>query len=391
MNLKLVVLFLVLASGVAALFWKQASREPMHVSGFVEADEVRVGSRVGGRVARVLVEEGQSVDKGTILVELEPHDLLARRERAVADLARAKAEHARLVAGPRAEEIAAAEARRDQIAADLSRLVDGPRAQEVVAARARVVLAEAQLELSRQEFARVKSLHEEGISKDADFDQATSSLRVAEQTVAVRKSELALLEEGTRKEEVAAARAKLAESQATLQQQTNGYRQEDIDAAAAVVASAQAGLDVIEQQIRELRVTSSVDGIVEAIDLRPGDIVAPNAPMLSILDRSHLRVRAWVPERMLALEIGQRLRVTLDAFEGRDFEGRVAFVARRAEFTPSNVQTPEERSKQVFRIRVDLVHGGDAVPSDVRTLRDMIRPGMGADVWLDTMRDGAGN
>jgi HlyD family secretion protein len=83
-------------------------------------------------------------------------------------------------------------------------------------------------------------------------------------------------------------------------------------------------------------------------------------------------VRAYVPENRLNLQNGQKLRVTVDSFPGEDFIGTVSFVAREAEFTPSNVQTPEERSKQVFRIKVELESG-----------LDKLRPGMAVDVWLN--------
>ena len=106
--------------------------------------------------------------------------------------------------------------------------------------------------------------------------------------------------------------------------------------------------------------------------MEPGDLVSPNAPVLSIMDTAELWVRAYVPENELGISIGQPVAVTVDSFPGEPFRGRIAFIARRAEFTPNNVQTPEERSKQVFRIKVTLEQG-----------LDRLRPGMAADVWLD--------
>ena len=84
-------------------------------------------------------------------------------------------------------------------------------------------------------------------------------------------------------------------------------------------------------------------------------------------------VRAYVPENHLNLKLGQAVRVTVDSFPGRTFAGRIAFVARQAEFTPGNVQTPEDRSQQVFRIKVNLIEG-----------LDVLRPGLAADVWLES-------
>ena len=101
-------------------------------------------------------------------------------------------------------------------------------------------------------------------------------------------------------------------------------------------------------------------------------MAAANAPALSLMDLGNLWVRAYVPENHLNLQNGQKLSVTVDSFPGRKFAGHVSFVARQAEFTPNNVQTPEERSKQVFRVKVTLDEG-----------LDVLRPGMAADVWLE--------
>jgi multidrug resistance efflux pump len=94
--------------------------------------------------------------------------------------------------------------------------------------------------------------------------------------------------------------------------------------------------------------------------------------VISMMDRRSLWVRAYVPEDRMDVEIGRAVAVTVDSRPGQRFAGRVGFIARQAEFTPGNVQTPEDRSRQVFRIKVILEEG-----------RDVLRPGMGADVWLE--------
>jgi multidrug resistance efflux pump len=153
-----------------------------------------------------------------------------------------------------------------------------------------------------------------------------------------------------------------------------GYRQEEIDAAKAAMLAAQQEVGIICEEMKELQIRSSVDGLVESLELQPGDLVTPNAPVLSMMDTRRLWVRAYIPQRHLDLQRGDRLRVKIDAYPDRQFQGRVSFVNRQAEFTPSNVQTYEERAKQMFRIKVVL--------DDVDPQID-IRPGMTADVYLD--------
>ncbi len=130
-------------------------------------------------------------------------------------------------------------------------------------------------------------------------------------------------------------------------------------------------MDALEKQLDELQIRSPLDGVIEALDLEPGDLVPPSAPVLSMLDDSHVWVRAYVPQNRLSVDLGEKLQVFIDSFPNDHFVGTVTFVSRQAEFTPSNVQTPEERAKLVFRVKV-------AVENPTRKLR----PGMSADITL---------
>jgi len=113
--------------------------------------------------------------------------------------------------------------------------------------------------------------------------------------------------------------------------------------------------------------------VIEAVELQPGDLVAPNAPVISIMDTSHLWVRAYVPENRLNIQPDQKVRISVDSYPGETFAAHISFIARQAEFTPGNVQTPEDRSQQVFRIKVTIDEG-----------LDRVRPGMVTDVWLES-------
>ena len=203
---------------------------------------------------------------------------------------------------------------------------------------------------------------------------AAEEVKVARATLEVRQKELEILNKGTREEERREARAQRDEAFAAWQQAESGYQQEEIDQAKAALHAAEASVRVIEKQIEELTIRSSVEGVVEAMELQPGDLVAPSAPVLSVLDTRRMWVRAYVPQGEMHIELGQQLDVTVDAYPNRKLTGEVTFVGRQAEFTPSNVQTFEERAKQMFRIKVTL----QAVENnDVQ-----LRPGMTADVWL---------
>jgi multidrug resistance efflux pump len=371
---RIAIGFVAIGLLLGLLVYSQMRVEPLKVSGYVEADEIRLGSRVGGRVKAVHCQEGQTVTAGTLLLELEEFDLLARKAEAAAQVAASEAELTRLKNGYRVEEIAQAQARVERLAAKHKMLVDGPRVEEINAARARRDLAIAQVERAKLTYARLKDLFAQetgSVSRD-EVDRSTEEVKVTEQNQRVRDEELQLLEEGTRAEEIAAAAAELKEAEEALKLFNAGSRPEDIAQAEAAVAAVQAALAVIEVQLSELQIRASVDGVVEAIELQPGDMVGMSAPVVSLMDTRTLWVRAYVPESRLNIAIEQEVRITTDSFTNESFRGKVTFISRQAEFTPRNVQTPEERSKQVFRIKVTLLDG-----------LDKLRPGMAADVWLE--------
>jgi multidrug resistance efflux pump len=357
---------------VGLIAFSKFREEPNHVSGFIEADEIRLGSRVGGRVRHVYVQEGQRVEPGQVLVSLEPYDLLEREKEAAQALAAREAEHRRLATGLRPEEIAQAKARYEQLQARLDLLKAGPRKQEIEAAKSRLVIADAELKFSQQNYDRQAELFQRNAVSREEFDRATERLDAAQATVTMRREELELLELGTREEELRQAEAQLEEAKQAWLLAKNGFRQEEIDEAAAARDAAEAALDAIKKQIAELEITSPVDGVVEALELQTGDLVPAGGPVLSVLDDRHLWVRAYVPQNRVGLQTGQRLVVRVDSFPEEDFLGKVTFISRQSEFTPANVQTPEERAKQVFRIKVTLESG-----------HEKLRPGMAADVWLE--------
>jgi multidrug resistance efflux pump len=163
----------------------------------------------------------------------------------------------------------------------------------------------------------------------------------------------------------------VAAATATLARVRAGARAEEIEGARARVAAADAQIAILAHDRAETTIVAPSSGIVTSRLVEPGELVAVGTPVGIIIDLDHAWVNAYVEEPLVpSLRLQQPVTVVTDG--GDRLEGRVAFIAPRAEFTPRNVQTPEERSKQVFRIKVTLVDGVDR-----------LRPGMEADVWLE--------
>ena len=112
-------------------------------------------------------------------------------------------------------------------------------------------------------------------------------------------------------------------------------------------------MDQIQTQIDELTVTAPLPSRVEALDLRPGDIVSPNATAAVLLEEKQLYVRIYVPETLLGqLKLGQTVQVSVDSFSNQTFQGVVEHINDVGEYSPRNLQTADERADQVFATRV---------------------------------------
>lgn len=228
-------------------------------------------------------------------------------------------------------------ARRAALAAQLAELEAGPRPEEIAAAKANWEAQVAQLDLARIEARRAAELFVQKTISSTEHDRALSAEQTLEKTVAAARSQYDLLLAGTRVEKLEAARAALAEADA---------------------------------HVSELTVLAPTNCVLEILSVKVGDVVAPNREVATLLLTNHLWVRVFVPEPWLGrVKLGAAATVRVDAFPGRDFQGEIEQIARAAEFTPRNVQTTEERVKQVFGIKVRL----DNASGDLRA-------GMAADV-----------
>jgi HlyD family secretion protein len=290
-------------------------------SGTVEATSADLGFNVPGRVEVVEVREGDRVTRGQLLARLDAAELEARSSAAQAQVAAARAVLAELEAGARSEEVSQG---RTALRSATRRLDDAAR-----------------------DLARARRLFEGGaISREA-LDRAETAYELAEAGVASAQDQLGVLETGPRPERIAAQRAAVESAEAVARQ--------------AAVA--------VENAV----IRAPFDGQVTIRHREPGETVQPGLPVLTVMDPSDRWVRIYIPEtRMGAVAIGQNAAITSDTFRGKEYAGRVVFVASEAEFTPRNVQTREERVKLVYAARVAI--DGDAAFE--------LKPGMPADVRL---------
>jgi multidrug resistance efflux pump len=363
---------LVLLAAIGAAYFayqRYLAHRPFEWAGTVEARAVTVASRTGGRIKQVLVNEGDRVQANQPLILLEPGDLDAQRAIAIAQLEQAKAALEKLERGARPEEIAQAKARAAQANAALAETQHGSRREEIAAAEARLASAQAVVDKAELDAKRARRLAASEAVPQAEADAADTALRTAKAQRDEVRNVLEQVRTGARVEEKAQASARAKEAEAAASLVLAGARVEDLRAAAAQVTAAQGRVDQLAIMIDELTIRAPNASRVEALDLRPGDLLAPNAAAATLLEEGQLYVRIYVPETQIGhVKVGEIVPISVDSFPDRTFKARVEHINSRGEFSPRNLQTADERADQVFAIRVGLIEGKDELRAGMAAL-----------------------
>ncbi len=363
MKLKLVLGVAVLGVVVAVILllhpWSR-DQAAMVYSGTVETREIQVGSKVGGRVTAVGVEEGQSLKAGATLVTFDAAELISERAQAQAQVQQAQADLDRLLRGYRPEEKGQTSAAAAEQEAVLEAAKNGPRPQEIAQAQADYAGAQADAVDAAATFQRMEMLVRGDTISRLQFDDARAKRDSTAQRVESLRQRLALLQAGTRAEDLRAAEERYRQAQAAAALMQRGYRKEDIAAGRAVLAAALAHRDELDVRLKEAELQAPANGLVEVVSVRTGDLVPPGKIVLTMLESSQLWVKIYIPETEVgAVKLHQSASIEVDSYPGRRFSGSVQDVSSQAEFLPRNVQTRDDREHQVFgvKVRVDNADG----------------------------------
>lgn len=272
-------------------------------SGTIEARSSRISPRVSGRVVRILVEEGQAVKPGDLLVELE-HDYL--------DL-----------------QLKQAEAVLKQAEAQLTLLRNGARKEEIELAQQQLKQSEVNLKQASIDAERYKNLYARGSVTRRQLEEAENRLALAE--------------------------AQYRQAEQTLRKLKKLVRPEEIKAAEARVAQASAAVELLRKNIEDCRVFCPVEGVVTSRVVESGELVNPSSVLLTVSRLDPVYLWVYLSEVEVGkIRLGQKAEVCIDSFPGRKFVGQIVYISPEAEFTPKNIQTKEDRVKLVFRVKVDI-------------------------------------
>jgi HlyD family secretion protein len=207
-------------------------------------------------------------------------------------------------------------------------------------------------------------------------DLAAAQIDTAVHDADAQEAQLVFLRDEAGRQQDLLKRRVVSSSDAERADSSSKTQEKNLAAAKMRVAQARAQLADIDAQLAELQVSAPADSILEVLSVKVGDVLPGNREAATLLLTGHLWVRVYVPESWLGLiKLGEHVRVRVDSFPGKDFEGVVEQINRQAEFTPRNVQTVADRIKQVFGVKIRL-------PSD----DDRLRAGMAADVYFPNVK-----
>jgi HlyD family secretion protein len=327
MKRSLPILILLAAAIAAGLYLyprltrKTEPQNQLTLSGNIEAHQSLLSFKVPGRIVELPVEEGQRVEPGALLARLDDADYRQKVRMGEA------AVHVR--------------------ESNLALMLAGTREQEVGAAEQTMINAQADLEEKKIEYERAQRLFGKDELSAQDRDLANTALKRAEATFRAAQQRYNEAVEGSRKEEIAIARANLGQADADL------------------------GLSRVNLDYTTLRAPSA--GVITVREAELGEVVIPGTPVVTLADLDHIWLRAYIAETDLGrIRWGQEATITTDTYPNKQYRGRISFISSSAEFTPKSVQTYKERVTLVYRIKIDIDNPNYE-----------LKPGMPADAHID--------
>jgi HlyD family secretion protein len=359
----------VLLGSIAVYGYRNGRSEPegrILLHGNIEMTEIDIAFKTAGKLIERTISEGDNVEAGQVVARLDREQLLRQREQAVAalELSKAQLEEAVTAAHYQREAVAAdVDGRRADLRSSEARLRElqtGSRPEEVQEEQASVTASEAVFDHARSDWERARELFKDGLISRAQHDEARARYDSASATLRERRERLKMVEAGPRKEVIEAQRSQVERAAAGLRLaeaniiETQRHMQE-IAGRRADVERAQALVALIDTQIQDTIATSPVAGVVLVKSADPGEVLAAGTTVVTIGDMKKPWLRGYINETDLGrVKIGSAVSVKTDSYRNKIYQGRVTFISSQAEFTPKQIQTPDERVKLSYRVKIEI-------------------------------------
>lgn len=311
--------------------------------GNVEAEDTDINSKIPGKLIEIKVEEGEKVEEGQVIAVIDAKDLNAKKEGLVA---LSKAAEAGVNAAKAQYE--AVEGQLAAAEATLEKAQKGARNQDINK-------AQANYDIMKKTYDRVKALYENGAASEAQLDEITTKLEVAEQTLDMAK-------EGARNEDIQAAKGQVAAVKGTL-----AAAESNVIASEEKYRQAIAGIDEVDTYIDDATIKSPINGILTMLNSSVGEMVSTGMNIATVTDFNNVWIELNVDETEISkFKEGNEVKVTFLAYEGEEFTGEIVRINKNPDFAVKKASNENGE--------FDLVSYGVKVKLD--NSEELFRPGM---------------
>jgi HlyD family secretion protein len=296
------------------------NKPELELSGIIEATDINITSKAGGELRKIYFDEGSNVSQGDTIAEIDRETLLLQKKQAEAGVDLNQAQYNLTVRGFRSEDIKSAEINMKS--------------------------AQSNFELAEYDKNNMESLYKSGSIAEKQWRDISVRYDVARAQFLSAEETYKKLQTGNRAEEIAVAKARLDQSIAQL--------------------------ELIEKQLRDCFILSPVNGTITHKVFEQNEVVNPGSIIFTVTQLEKVFLMVYVSEGNLGkVKYGQSAEVVVDSHKDKKFTGKVVYISSVAEFTPKNIQTKEDRLKQVFGVKLEIDNN-----------ENILKPGMPADAKL---------
>lgn len=338
-----------------------AKREDKIYYGVLEMDKINVSSEIPGKIEVLYVDDGYVVKKGQELVAIDDKENRLKVENSEINLKSSENQLQKTLDGTREEQIAA----QREVVKQLETQVDQGR-KNLVTLTSSFKFAVSNLENKKKIYSDTKDLFNKKFESQYNLDVARLNYENAQnQFITAQNS----LENG--KEALLGYEAQKKAADENLRYMVNGFSKRDVESDKLKIQSSEKGLELAKVYADKNKLVSPIDGLVESVNLKIGEVVNPGIAVVTMLDMNNLWTKIYVPEKILPLiKLNQKVTVKSD-FIDKDYEGEIVYIASDSEFTPMNIVTKKDRMKLVYEIKVKVLNNDGGLKSGMLVWVDL--------------------
>lgn len=356
----------------------------IEASGTVENNLIALSSEVTGTVLETIVNEGDLIKKGDIIARIENTSLQNQYNQALINQQLTE-KNITMIEGSiinlniqNTDAVEQAHKAYLSAEAEYNKVMDGADQDEIKQAEEAVNQAKTNFDYAKTNLERNKGLYEEEVISQSKYDEALKTYNVSEAQYKAALSQLNLIKSYPTESSARAAESKMLQVKAGYELAISngntqlGQLESQLEIAKVQLIQANDLVGQTKRELEKLNIKSPVDGVVNSLLINEGELVATGKLTAEIFNPDNIEINAYISEANIGLiRVGQDTDISIDSHEDETFNGKIVRINNRAEFTPKNIQTKEERVNTVFKVTIKASESGGA-----------LKPGMPVDVKI---------